>query len=50
MKKFCTSEGTESRYTIRNTLDLNGVPERMNCTLVEKTRALLLESDLPSSF
>ena len=49
-QEYCKSKGTELHYTIRDTPALNGVAERMNRTLIEKARALLLESGLPKMY
>jgi transposase InsO family protein len=40
-------QGTKRRMTVHDTLEQNGVAERLNWTLVERTRAILLESKLP---
>ena len=37
------------RLTVHDTPEQNRVAERLNCTLVEKSRAMLLESNLPKS-
>jgi len=49
-QNFCKTNGIEMHFTIRDTPALNGVAERMNRTLLERTRALLFESGVPKSF
>ena len=46
---YLARKGTKHRLTVHNTPEQNGVAERLNRTLVEKTRAMLLESNLPKS-
>lgn len=43
---FCRTKGIQIKNTIPYTPELNGVTERLNRTLVEKARAMLLESKL----
>ena len=50
MKEFCKEKGIELHYTIRHTPSLNGVAERMNRTLIEKVRALIIDSGMPKNF
>jgi len=50
IKEYTTSKGTNLHYTIRCTPDLNGIAERMNWTLLYRTRALLIRSGLPKFF
>lgn len=49
-KNYAKLKGTELHYTIRNTAALNGIAERMNRTIMDRTRALILESGLPKPF
>lgn len=46
-KEFCAEKGIRLDYTIPYTPELNGKAERLNRTLLEKTRALLFDSTLP---
>lgn len=45
-KDFCRAKGIQIKNIIPYTSELNGTAERMNRTLVEKARAILLESKL----
>ncbi len=40
-------KGTTRQLTIHDTPEYNGISERLNCTLLEKVRAMLHESKLP---
>lgn len=42
--RFCTEKGIRLEYTMPYTPEQNGVSERFNRTIVEKARAMLLES------
>ena len=42
-------QGMRHRLTVHDTPESNSVAERLNRTLVERTRAMLIESDLPKS-
>jgi hypothetical protein len=44
---YLNSKGTEWKLTVHDTPEHNGVAERLNCTVVERTRALLHASGLP---
>lgn len=46
-KAFCKDQGVSLEYTTAYTPQLNGVAERMNRTLVEKGRSLLVQANLP---
>lgn len=46
-KKYCREQGVSLEYTTAYSPQLNGVAERMNRTLVEKGRSLLLQANLP---
>ncbi|KAE8711089.1 Retrovirus-related Pol polyprotein from transposon TNT 1-94 [Hibiscus syriacus] len=47
---FCKKEGIKRQFTVANTLQQNGVAERMNRTLLERTRAMLRDAGLEKSF
>ncbi|CAM6106739.1 unnamed protein product [Calypogeia fissa] len=48
--KFGSDLGLKHHYTIPDTPEQNGVAERLNRTLLEKTRSMLSKSKLPQSF
>lgn len=48
--EYLESQSIQRRLTTAYTLEQNGVAERMNRTLVESARCLLLQSGLPPSF
>ena len=48
--KVCQDEGIVRHFTIRDTPQQNGVAERMNRTLLEKVRCMLLNAGLSKSF
>ena len=45
--KHLENQGTNHRLTVHDTPESNGVAERLNRTLVERTHAMLLDSKLP---
>ena len=47
---FCQQEGIKRQVTVAYTPQQNGVAERMNRTLLEKTKAMLKTVDLAKSF
>ena len=47
---YLKKEGIRHEYTIPKTPEQNGVSERMNRTLVEKVRSMLIDSKLPQRF
>ncbi|KAE8731030.1 putative LRR receptor-like serine/threonine-protein kinase [Hibiscus syriacus] len=47
---FCKKEGIKRQFTVVNTPQQNGVAERMNRTLLERTRAILRDVGLEKSF
>ncbi len=49
-ESFCQSHGIKRHKIVRFTPQQNGLAERMNRTLVDKTRCLLVNSKLPKSF
>ncbi|CAI6343265.1 unnamed protein product [Macrosiphum euphorbiae] len=46
LKRFCSVKGIVVDYTVPYTPEQNGLAERLNRTLVERTRSLLLQSNL----
>lgn len=46
LKHFCSVIGIVVDYTVPYTPEQNGLAERLNRTLVERTRSLLLQSNL----
>ena len=49
-ENFCRTQGKSRHKTMRATLQQNGVTERMNRTLLERVKCLLLNSGLPKVF
>ncbi|KAK4313452.1 hypothetical protein Pmani_015209 [Petrolisthes manimaculis] len=49
-EQYLIDEGVRHEYTIPKTPEQNGVSERMNRTLVEQIRAMLIDSGLPHRF
>ena len=49
IEEYLAKKGTKHRLTVHDTPEQNGVAERLNYTLVEKSRAMLIESNLPKS-
>jgi hypothetical protein len=49
-KKFCNSQGILQQFTVPYTPAQNGRAERTNRTLVEMTRCLLSQADLPKQY
>ncbi|KAE8655608.1 F-box family protein, putative isoform 2 [Hibiscus syriacus] len=47
---FCMKEGIKRQFTVANTPQQNGVAERMDITLLERTRAMLRDACLEKSF
>jgi hypothetical protein len=50
LKEMFEEKGIQFEFTIRYTPQQNGVAERMNRTIVDKARCMLLESGLKKSF
>ena len=50
LKKFFKSEGITPQYTVPYTPQQNGVAERKNRYLVEMTRSMLIDSNLPNKY
>ena len=48
--QYCLDHGIDRHKTVRMTPQKNGVAERMNRTLLEKARCMLLSSGLPKGF
>ena len=48
-EEYSAKKGTKHRLTVHDTPEQNGVAERLNWTLVKKSRAMLIESNLPKS-
>ena len=48
--QLCRDEGIERHFTVRETLQQNGVVERMNRTLLEKVRCMLSNTGLSKNF
>ena len=49
-EEYLKSEGIHHEYTIPKTPEQNGVAERLNRTLVETVRSMLIDSKLPHKF
>src|ERR1044072_9168661 len=49
-EKFCKDHGIARHYTVRHTPQQNGLAERMNRTLLERTRCMLSNAGLPKVF
>lgn len=47
LKNFCNNKGINIEYTLPYTPQQNGVAERLNRTLCDKTRTLFAETNLP---
>ncbi|KAH9650187.1 hypothetical protein KPL70_026271 [Citrus sinensis] len=45
--EFCSKEGIARHRTVRLTPQQNGLAERMNRTLMEKVRCMMIQSELP---
>ncbi|GJZ32881.1 putative ribonuclease H-like domain-containing protein [Tanacetum coccineum] len=50
MLEFCRNKGIKQEYSNARTPQQNGVTERMNRTLIEATRTMLVDSLLPTTF
>ena len=48
--KYCKSEGIPRHHTVRKTPQQNGVAERMNRTLLDKSGCMLFSAGLPKNF
>ena len=50
MKTFFQENGLIHQTTCPNTPQQNGTAEQKNCTLLEKTRTIMVESRVPHSY
>lgn len=50
IKQVFESRGIQFKFTIRYTQQQNGIAERMNCTILQKARCMLLNSKLEKVF
>lgn len=50
MKDYLANKGIQIEFTVRYTPQQNGVAERLNRTILEKVRCLLLGSKMQKSF
>lgn len=50
MKSFCKEKGIQLLFTVPYNPEMNGIAERLNRTLVEKARTMLLASNLGKRF
>lgn len=50
MKNYCASKGIQYEFTIRYTPQQNGVAERMNRTIIERARCMILNASMSKSF
>ena len=48
--KFCEEYGIKKHFTVRKTLQQNGVVERLNRTIIETVRCLRFNAELPKIF
>jgi transposase InsO family protein len=49
-QEHCTRHGIAIRMSETNTPQQNGIAERMNRTIIEQTRALLIHGNMPTAF
>ena len=49
-KSYCVENGIQHQFTNRYTPEQNGVAERLNPTLIESVRSMLIQSKLPLKF
>ena len=49
-QKFCKKHGIQRHFSVRKTPQQNGVAERMNRSLTERARCLILNAGIPKSF
>ena len=49
-RDYLALKGTRHKLTVHDTPEQNGIAKQVNWTLVEKTRAMLLESNLQKSY
>ena len=48
-EKYLAEQGTKHKLTVHDTPKSNGIAKQLNRTLVERTRAMLLASNLPKN-
>ena len=48
-ESYLTKQGIKHCLTVHNTLKSNGIAEHLNCSLVKRTHAMLLELSLPKT-
>ena len=48
--RYLRSEGIQHELTVPRTLQQNGVAERLNRTLLEKVRSMLIDQKIPHAF
>ena len=46
-EEYCRSKGIQLKFTMPKTLELNGLAERMNRTIMERVRSMLAHAKLP---
>lgn len=46
-RQYCEQKGIKCEYTVPYNPQMNGKSERLNCTIYEKARSILDESNLP---
>jgi hypothetical protein len=46
---YLDEQGVERKLTVHDTPEENGLAERLNCTLMEKVRAMIIASQLPQA-
>lgn len=49
-KSFCKKKGIELSYTVPHNPEMNSIAERVNRTIVEKARTMILASELPRKY
>ena len=49
-KEYCKFQGIRLEYTVSKTPELNRLAERMNRTIVERVRSILMHAKLPKSY
>ena len=49
-EEYCRSKGIRLEFTVLKTLELNGLAERMNRTIMERVRSMLAHAKLPKTF
>ena len=49
-EEYCCLKGIRLKFTLPKTLELNGLAERMNRTIMERVRSMLAHAKLPKTF